>query len=388
MTGMVAQEPAEGLRRVKFRHRPCEEAGGGRGQPDREPRCRGHVPRHIAAQRRRRHGEGARGAGRPTTMRFWSPANTPHPLPPMQEQQSTIHLNQGDVTLFQSLGESRHRQSCLVLYSGMDTGKRYALDAELMVVGRAPESEVFVDNPGISRRHAELRVAGDTVTLRDLGSSNGTHVNDERVDTVRALRDGDLVRLGNVVLKFYERHSVDALLHDRIYRMATVDVGTEVFSKKYTFDALRREIRLARRTARALSLVCLDLDHFKSVNDRYGHNAGDLVLRQAASALQAVVRGTDILGRTGGEEFVVVLPDTPLAAAAELAERMRVTVAEQTFLLRVNGERGSQAVLHRQTVSVGAAQLLDGMRDAHDFLGAADAMLYAAKRGGRNRVCA
>ena len=296
---------------------------------------------------------------------------------------STVRLNKADVTLFQSLGEPAQRRACLVLYSGEDLGRRFAIDGERLLLGRAADAGAQIDHPAISRHHAELRQDGDAVLLRDLGSANGTFVGDQRVHDVVALKDGDIVRIGDLLLKFYERHSLDALLHDRIYRLATVDAGTAVFTKKYLLDALQRELQRARRSGRPLALVCLDLDHFKRVNDDHGHNAGDLVLREAAAAVQGAVRGTDIVGRMGGEEFAIVLPETELAAALTLAERVRAAVAGQRYEIDAGGSRRQL----RQTASLGVAAYAPPMRNARELLGAADAQLYDAKRQGRNRVC-
>ena len=317
-------------------------------------------------------------------------AKSPVAASPADWDHSTLRLNKADLTLFQALGDTAQRRPCLVLYSGDNTGTRFPLQGPRMTLGRSPECDVCLENLGISRRHAELREVGDTVTLYDLGSSNGTHLNEQRIQAPVDLKDGDVVRLGAAVLKFYDRQSLDALLHDRIYRLATVDSGTDVYTKKYLLEALDREVKLARRTGRPLSVMCLDLDNFKSVNDRYGHNAGDLVLRSAAAAAQERLRGSDILGRMGGEEFAAVLPDTDLQAAIELAERVRTAVAARTFELTVHtpGAAGQTAstAKHRQTVSIGVTQLTQHTLDVRDLLGAADAMLYAAKRNGRNRV--
>ncbi|MDP2004513.1 MAG: GGDEF domain-containing protein [Rubrivivax sp.] len=299
--------------------------------------------------------------------------------------QPTVRLGPGQVALVQSLGDPATHQACLVLYSGPEPGQRYPLHEGTLRLGRAPDCELPLDSPGISRRHAELQVGRDGVRLRDLGSVNGTHVNEHRVDEAVVLQDGDLLRLGDVLLKFFPRHSMDALLHDRIYRMATVDAGTEVFSRRYVLDALAREIRRARRGNRPLAVLCLDLDHFKTVNDRWGHDSGDQVLREAAATLYAGLRGSDILGRVGGEEFLAVLPDTPPADARDLAERLRGALAARTLALR---QADGSEVPHRQTVSLGVALLTPEMADARDLLAVADAKLYEAKRAGRNRVAA
>jgi len=295
-----------------------------------------------------------------------------------------VILNQADVTLFESLGEPGQRRACLVLYSGEDPGRRFTIDGERLLIGRAADAGAQIDNPAISRHHAEARQDGQQVLLRDLDSANGTFVNDRRLQGVVTLKDGDLVRVGDLLLKFYEGHSLDALLHDRIYRLATVDAGTAVFTKKYLLDSLQRAMQRARRSGRALALVCLDLDHFKRVNDDHGHNAGDLVLREAAAALQGAVRSSDIVGRIGGEEFAIVLPDTDLAGATALAERMRDAIAGQRYEIETAGGRR----LLRQTASLGVALFAPTMRNARDLLGAADALLYEAKRQRRNRVCA
>ncbi|MDP1650490.1 MAG: GGDEF domain-containing protein [Rubrivivax sp.] len=313
------------------------------------------------------------------------PQSQPH-LPEHWEPPSTIWLKQGDATVMQALSDADQQQACLILYSGDDAGRRFALPGGRTVLGRSPSCEVCIDSPGVSRCHAELLHEGDHFMLHDRGSVNGTHVNGVRLGAARALQDGDLISLGNVVLKFYERQSLDALLHDRTYRLATVDASTDVYTKRYLLEALEREVRRAHRTGQPLSVVCIDLDRFKAVNDRFGHNGGDIVLRVAAAALKTKVRGSDILGRTGGEEFVVVLPETGLRAALDLAERMRAAVAAELFLLDVNDAGGTHREQHRQTASFGVAQLVPTMPDARALLGAADQMLYSAKHGGRNRV--
>jgi diguanylate cyclase (GGDEF)-like protein len=298
--------------------------------------------------------------------------------------QPTVRLKQGEMTLVQSLGDPAARSACLVLYSGAEPGQRFALPEGTLSMGRAPDCQVLLDNPAISRRHAELQVQGAEVRLRDLGSVNGSWVNEQRLrENTVLLADGDMLRLGEVVLKFFQRESIDALLHDRIYRMATVDAGTEVFTRRYVMDTLAREIRRARRGGGTLSVLGIDLDHFKSVNDRWGHNAGDQVLREAAATAHATLRSTDVLGRTGGEEFLAVLPDTGLTEARALAERVRAAIAARPVVLT---QPDGREVQHAQTASIGVATLTPALLTLRDLLGAADARLYEAKHAGRNRV--
>lgn len=297
----------------------------------------------------------------------------------------TVAITKSGVSLLQALSGESERRPCLILYSGADAGLPYDLEPGRFVVGRALESDLHVDSPSVSRRHCELRVDDDSVTLSDLGSVNGSFVNEVRIHGPVQLANGDLIRLGVLVFRFYERQSLEAALHDRIYRTATVDNGTEVFNRRYLFDTLKREMRLARQQQRALAVVCYDLDHFKNVNDRHGHAAGDQVLRDAAALLRASQQGLGVLGRLGGEEFALLLPNCSLQRALELAERGRRAVEQHAFV--VSGA-GAPRVEHRQTLSAGVALLTPAMQDPADLLAAADQRLYASKHAGRNRVTA
>jgi len=303
----------------------------------------------------------------------------------MAADQPTVVLSKGSVSLLQAVAGPAPRRPCLILYSGADAGQPFHLDPGTVAIGRAPDCALLFDSPGISRHHAELQVDEHAVTLRDLGSINGTWVNEARIDTPLALKDGDLVRLGMLVFRFFERESLDAALHDRIYRLATVDSCTEVFNRRYLVDTLKREMRVARQHGRPLALLCFDLDHFKAVNDRWGHTAGDVVLRDCAALLRAATPATGVVGRLGGEEFAVVLPGTELARAVELAEGARASVAEHRFVISVPGGTPGNA-LHRQTLSGGVASFDAQMNEVTDLLAAADRQLYASKNGGRNRI--
>lgn len=298
----------------------------------------------------------------------------------------TLAIDQSEITVFQSL-EGAVRP-CLIRYSGNDAGQRFDLDAGELVLGRGEEVDLKVEGHGVSRRHAALQVGPQSVMLVDLGSANCTFVNDDRVVDPVTLRDGDLVRLANVVFRFHDRRSLDAVLHQRLHRLATVDALTGVANRRQTYEVLQREVVRARRSNQPLSLLCCDLDNFKTVNDSHGHAAGDAVLKQCAALMQAELGKDDVLGRWGGEEFVVVARDTGFEMALELGERLRSAVADHAFELEVVDQGRLCKLLHRQTVSIGLAPLKAEMRDEHDLLAAADRRMYAAKRDGRNRVVA
>jgi diguanylate cyclase (GGDEF)-like protein len=296
----------------------------------------------------------------------------------------TLALDRNQITLFQALEGAR--KPCLILYSGFEAGKRFDLDSGLLIIGRALDAPVRVDAPGISRRHAQLQVSDSEVLLQDLGSANGTYINDQPVTGPMPVKDGDLLRLGNVVLRFHGQRSLDALLHDRIYRLASVDAGTGAFNRRHLLETLTAEIERAPHSGRPLSVICYDLDQFKTVNDTYGHAAGDQVLAGSAQVVRGALRAGDVLGRLGGEEFAVVLPGTDRPAALELAERLRAALAAHHFEIKLTEAGGERTITHRQTVSLGVATLAPDQTDMVALMAEADRMLYAAKRAGRNRV--
>lgn len=299
---------------------------------------------------------------------------------------STIAIDPAELTLYQSLDGPERLRCSLVVYSGGDTGRQITLPDGTSSIGRSAAATVQIDGPGMSRLHAEVSVEGASVILRDLGSANGSFVQDQRLVGPRLLCDGDLVRLGSVILKFYEHRSVDAALHDRVYRMAMIDAGTGLYNRRYLNDALKRALRHSRQDGRPMSVISYDLDRFKRVNDTHGHHAGDLVLRESAAVLGPVVGTAGILGRLGGEEFLVLMPGAPVVAARALAERLRAAMAGHLFVLPAGDGEARRCVVHQQTISLGVAEWSSAMLDACDLLDAADRRLYQSKHEGRNRV--
>lgn len=300
---------------------------------------------------------------------------------------STIAVRPSQVASLGGPGPDAPHRCSLVVYSGGDTGRQISLPEGSSTIGRSAAASVQIDGPGMSRLHAELQVQGGQVLLRDLGSANGSFVQDVRIGaTPCLLHDGDRLRLGSVLLKFYEGDSPDAALHDRVYRMAMVDAGTGLYNRRYLHDLLHRELRQTRQRGRPMAVIGIDLDNFKTVNDRHGHAAGDQVLRDCATVMGPLVAGVPgaTLGRLGGEEFLVLLPGTGLEVACILAEHLRAAVGGHSFVLP-GGDGPTPG--HRQTISLGVAAWTSAMLDASDLLDAADRRLYQAKREGRDRVC-
>ena len=276
----------------------------------------------------------------------------------------------------------KRRAASLIQYNGSNIGFIVRLSDQRIVIGRTPESHVFVNEASVSRSHAAISSTLAGFEIEDLGSSNGTFINDAKVAAKAILKDGDVIRLGTILFKFYETENAEMLALDKIYRMATIDAGTDIFNKKYQLDSLTREMKYARQFNRPVSIIYYDLDFFKKVNDTLGHNGGDVVLKETAAVCKAAIRKNDIIGRYGGEEFVIVLPDTDQKVAADLAERLRVAVMNHVVVVEVNGQK----VQHRQTMSMGVSQMTPEMATIEEFLESADKKLYQSKQTGRNKV--
>ena len=267
--------------------------------------------------------------------------------------------------------------ACLVVIYGPELGRRAQLGRAPFLVGRSAKTDLPIDQESVSRQHARISFAGEAYLVEDMGSTNGTFVNENPVTASTALRDGDQIKIGSSILKFMAGDNIEANYHEEIYRLMTVDGLTQTHNKRYFGEALEREFGRATRYRRDLSLIAFDLDHFKRVNDTHGHLSGDAVLRQMCLAVRPRLRQQDIFARVGGEEFCIILPEVGLAGARVTAEKVRRIVEA----LPVQAE----SKIIRCTVSLGVAGFDPGMESALALHKAADVALYTAKQGGRNR---
>ena len=273
---------------------------------------------------------------------------------------------------------SERDRAYLIVLAGSDVGKMFKLEDGETVLGRSHRADIKLDDDSISRMHAKLVLSENDVHVEDLNSSNGTMVNGERI-AYQNLRDGDKIRLGETtILKFTFHDRLDESFQQKMYDAALRDPLTKAFNKKYFVDTLNTEVSYSRRHSSALSLVILDLDHFKSINDTYGHIAGDHVLIEMANIVQTMLRTEDVLARYGGEEFCIILRGITLEAAGVLAERLRTEIESRRFMA------GNQIL--PVTISAGVAQFDAKLEDPLALVEAADEALYAAKKAGRNQV--
>ena len=287
-------------------------------------------------------------------------------------------------TVLTEVGEARsprpaNQNGCLIVIYGHEMGRRVQVSTEPLTIGRSPNCEVPVDQESVSRHHCRIRFEGGEFLVRDLGSTNGTYVNDDLLADQGRLRHGDQLKVGRTILKFIVGDDVEAQYHEEIYRLMTTDGLTQLNNRRYFDEMLDREVARAKRYKRSFSLLVFDIDHFKNVNDRFGHLAGDAILRQLGAVLLGRLRVNDVLARIGGEEFALITPEVGLDGARELAGKINRLIGDTRF------EFDGSAV--QVTVSVGAAEWQEEYEDAWDLFKAADDKMYEAKRAGRNQVC-
>lgn len=286
------------------------------------------------------------------------------------------------VTGLEQLKIGQSGQGCLVVIHApvqADLGRLHTLAKEVTTIGRGRDNDIVLPSDCVSRRHSRLERREQRLYVVDLASTNGTYVNDESKPVRdRPLERGDQLRIGDTIFKYLSGSDIELQYHEILFRMAVTDGLTNLSNRKQLDATLVEEIPRALRHGRELSVLMLDIDHFKHVNDTHGHLAGDSVLRGLASMLQKRLRPNDRLGRYGGEEFCAILPETALPNAAKIGEELRALVEAHAFV--AEDKRISV------TVSIGAGCLKEGM-DLADLYRSADEMLYKAKRTGRNKVC-
>jgi two-component system cell cycle response regulator len=267
---------------------------------------------------------------------------------------------------------------------GLETGRVFAVPTGIEATfGRSEGCSFRFDDASVSGIHARVARVANSHVLMDAGSTNGSYVNDVRVTAPVTLKDGDRVQLGSATfLRFSLVSEDEERALKKMYEAALRDGLTGVFNRKHLEERLDAEVAYAIRHNTELSLAILDVDHFKRVNDTHGHLAGDAVLKGVARVLTEGLRTEDVLGRYGGEEFVIVTRGIPVGGAFLLADRLRASLAATRLQF-------GTAVL-QVTASAGVASLVccQGRTDKITLLAIADARLYKAKQGGRNRVVA
>ena len=300
------------------------------------------------------------------------------PLPVSDDETAAV----SDATAAHRLrsGLQRALRPTLRILTGVDAGRTHVLEAEETIIGRGSGCHLQIDDGALSRRHCRILRDGGSFLVEDLGSRNGTRLGGLPVSGARALSDGALIQLGSGVnIKFSVKDDLELKAEQHLYESAVRDPLTGLHNRRHLDERMRAELAYAARHETPLSVLIIDVDHFKKINDTLGHGAGDAALRALGERLNRSVRAEDVVARYGGEEFAVIARGIRAVGALQLAERIRETVAR----MRVPYEDTSIAF----TVSIGVATM-DGNRkfaNVEELLKTADEALYKAKSSGRNR---
>lgn len=253
------------------------------------------------------------------------------------------------------------------------------LSQDTCVVGRDSSCGLVLEDDAVSRRHATIERTECGYYVRDLNSLNGSFVNEKRIDEIE-LKSGDRVRFGKQIFKFVAGSEIESQYYEVMFTLVTCDGLTQVPNKRFFQEIFARDWESMIRRRDKLSVLVMDLDKFKSINDTYGHLAGDAVLSEFAQRTRSVLRSGEFVARFGGEEFVLLCTGTSATEAVLVGERVRSVIAATPFTF----DRLSIPV----TVSIGVAEAqFDTLSSREALLEQADRALYQAKKNGRNQVC-
>ena len=286
----------------------------------------------------------------------------------------------------------QERRPALVSLRGELMAVPIPLERDQVIIGRAFEADVRLNDFRASRLHARISSELDPATnhttcrITDLGSTNGTLVNGEPITEV-TLNDGDKIIIGDHLFRFDLLDEIDREFQQQIHRLIAHDELTGLLTSKSFFSELRREAARAEAESRPFCVLMMDLDHFKEVNDTYGHLVGSKTLEETGRVIKEALRAGDVASRFGGEEFAAFLLDANYAQGLVAAERVRGAMAEHSFPVTRRDDPNGEAT-HRITISIGVAAFPDDATDPIHLVELADSALYRAKRSGRNRICA
>nr|PZN20309.1 MAG: GGDEF domain-containing protein [Pseudomonadota bacterium] len=316
-----------------------------------------------------------------------APADRPRPpLPSLPEPEfddeprtTEINLRLSDFSGPQS--PALAQRALLIRMDGVHAGLVVAIESFPFTIGRHATNALRIDEESISRFHARLVREDGAYYVEDLGSRNGTFVAGERV-TRRRVEHGTWLGFGaQASFRFTLTDAREERLFRKLYESSTRDALTGAYNRLHFDERLRAEIAFAARHSSEASLVLLDIDHFKRINDTYGHPAGDLVLSEVARLSMRSLRTEDVFARFGGEEFAVILRGIALAGARKLGERLRIAIESTPFVA------GNERI--HVTLSAGCASLACCTHPSpEELVRIADRRLYLAKERGRNQVVA
>ncbi|MBI3654437.1 MAG: GGDEF domain-containing protein [Acidobacteria bacterium] len=301
----------------------------------------------------------------------------------MNDAEHTLKLELKDIR------PSSAKRPVLVVLQGHPIGMALAIDKERMVIGRGSMCDIVLRDEVASRLHAEiyqLVVEGGCVEyyVKDLGSTNGTFLNGQMVSSGQLLQDGDKIKVGNHLIKFALLDEFEAEFQERLHQLTQTDELTGLRSRRSLFADLDRLITQAinRKEQKTISVIMLDLDHFKKVNDGRGHLIGSHTIRDVGHIIRDAVGSAERAARYGGEEYFAYVIGKPEQGFA-IAEKIRQQVASHAFSASTSDPTQTMHI----TISAGVSIFPQDGISALDIVQKADQALYRAKRSGRNQTC-
>jgi diguanylate cyclase (GGDEF)-like protein len=293
--------------------------------------------------------------------------------------ESTIVITDIKAALDSSDLAASDKPAALLVVGGELNGTIFDLVNSETTCGRSIENSIQLEFQGISRQHLKVHLEGEIASVEDCGSKNGTFLNNQKIEKKSPLNKGDIIKVGSIALKYIPAGDPERVAYDKLNLEANTDQHTGCYNKAYFNKSIDLEVRKSKVTGNPLSLIIFDLDHFKNLNDNFGHDAGDYVLKEMASIVrQNGVREQDVFARYGGEEFVILLPKTNLKHSFEIAERLRKLVEGHEF--KYDDQRLPV------TASIGVADYRQGVATGTDLFKRADNAVYKSKENGRNQV--
>lgn len=285
--------------------------------------------------------------------------------------------------------KKKWNDACLIIIKGNDENKKYDLFIEDLNqkkfsninssfrIGREPSSnDIVIFDEAVSREHAKITQNGSKFRIADRKSTNGTYVNGKLIRKTTVLKNHDKILVGNTTLKFLQGDT-ESLFLDNLRNKINIDGLTGAYNKHYFVDQFNKSFLLSKRYKKKLSLLIFDIDDFKNINDTYGHAAGDFILSEIGEIIIKKIRATDIFARVGGEEFAVICPETDIKESKKLADKLLGLVKGQEYIFE--GKKISV------TISIGACEFNDSMKDDLEMYKHCDSLLYKAKKTGKDR---
>ena len=279
------------------------------------------------------------------------------------------------------LNEKSQLQASITGISSAQIGLIYLLDkGKDSIVGSGIDTDIHINDKGVSRQHVRVYYSNENYYIEDLQSSNGTYVNGERLTSAKEIENGDLISIGlSAVLKFNLSNPLEAEYQKKIRQKLVRDDLTNTFNKSAFVHCLRQEFVRVQQSTEPLCLLMIDIDHFKRINDTFGHLVGDNVLIQFAKLLRDSSRKEDYVCRYGGEEFAIVCPDLSAVDSLPFAERIRAAIESFCFM------HDSEQIA--VTASIGISNYPEnGVYSVTELVACADKAMYEAKNRGRNRI--